>query len=248
MIIFTKKEFVDLLYKCLDTNNIYVNGGFGVNLSIPSQVERYTTNNEYNREHADEIKACAEKGHGWGWDCICLIKSLLWGFNFNEKEKYGGAKYKSNGIDDYSTSGFFKHCCYGQKWIEKTDVIPEGAILWTEGHIAVSIGNGLVIESTRYGGAKVRIAGIRGIYKGKDYPLRTFDKWGYCQFILYEDRKKGDINGDGKIDARDYALCKRIVLKTFEPDDVQRWAADINGDGKVSAMDYLRLKRMVLKK
>ncbi len=43
----------------------------------------------------------------------------------------------------------------------------------------------------------------------------------------------GDINGDGKINAIDGNLCRRVILGTdeFNP------AADINGDGKVNAID-----------
>ena len=43
----------------------------------------------------------------------------------------------------------------------------------------------------------------------------------------------GDLNGDGKINAIDGNLCRRVILGTddFNP------AADINGDGKVNAID-----------
>ena len=52
----------------------------------------------------------------------------------------------------------------------------------------------------------------------------------------------GDINGNGKIDARDYLLLKRAYFGTYELtcDDA---IADINGNGKIDARDYLLLKR-----
>lgn len=56
----------------------------------------------------------------------------------------------------------------------------------------------------------------------------------------------GDVNGDGKIDAVDYAMVKRIVLGTYKPSEEQLIRADVNGDGKVTALDYAMLKRMVL--
>ena len=52
----------------------------------------------------------------------------------------------------------------------------------------------------------------------------------------------GDVNANGKIDARDYLLLKRAYFGTYELtcDDA---IADINGNGKIDARDYLLLKR-----
>lgn len=58
---------------------------------------------------------------------------------------------------------------------------------------------------------------------------------------------KGDVNGDGKINATDYTLAKRHVLKTWKLEGVDLAAADVNGDGKVNATDYVLIKRHVLK-
>lgn len=59
-------------------------------------------------------------------------------------------------------------------------------------------------------------------------------------------RDVGDINGDGKVDAKDYALLKRAVLGSLKLEPVEERAADVNGDGKVDAKDYTLLKRVVL--
>ena len=57
----------------------------------------------------------------------------------------------------------------------------------------------------------------------------------------------GDVNGDGKINAVDYAMLKRIVLGTYRiKDDRMKQRADVNGDGKINSTDYAMLKRMVL--
>ncbi|MBR5279143.1 MAG: dockerin type I repeat-containing protein [Clostridia bacterium] len=52
----------------------------------------------------------------------------------------------------------------------------------------------------------------------------------------------GDINGNGKIDARDYLLLKRAYFGTYTLTCASE-AADINGNGKIDARDYLLLKR-----
>ena len=57
----------------------------------------------------------------------------------------------------------------------------------------------------------------------------------------------GDVNGNGKIDAADYAMCKRAYLKTFALSAEQLMRADINKNGKVDASEYAMIKRHFLK-
>ncbi|MBR5278420.1 MAG: N-acetylmuramoyl-L-alanine amidase [Clostridia bacterium] len=57
---------------------------------------------------------------------------------------------------------------------------------------------------------------------------------------------KGDVNGNGKLDPRDYILAKRIYFGTYTPTEDELRRCDINGDGKVTARDYLLIKRAVL--
>jgi len=53
----------------------------------------------------------------------------------------------------------------------------------------------------------------------------------------------GDINDNGKIDARDYLLLKRAYFGTYDLDARARAAGDINGNETIDARDYLLLKR-----
>lgn len=57
----------------------------------------------------------------------------------------------------------------------------------------------------------------------------------------------GDVNGNGKIDAADYAMCKRAVLNTYVLSPEQLLRADINNNGKVDASEYAMIKRHFLK-
>ena len=59
-------------------------------------------------------------------------------------------------------------------------------------------------------------------------------------------RRKGDVNGDGKIDARDYNLALRIFLGTYIPSAEEFWAADIDDDGAVTSKDAYKIKRHFL--
>ncbi len=54
----------------------------------------------------------------------------------------------------------------------------------------------------------------------------------------------GDINDNGKIDARDYLLLKRAYFHTYDLDARATAAGDINGNRSIDARDYLLLKRL----
>lgn len=55
----------------------------------------------------------------------------------------------------------------------------------------------------------------------------------------------GDANGDGRINAQDYLILKRVVLKTHTA-EVPLSNMDVNGDGHINAIDYILLKRYIL--
>ncbi|MBQ3229660.1 MAG: leucine-rich repeat protein [Clostridia bacterium] len=57
---------------------------------------------------------------------------------------------------------------------------------------------------------------------------------------------KGDVNGNGVVDAKDYALAKRHCLKTYTLSDEMLMRADINGNGTLEASEYALIKRHVL--
>ncbi len=53
----------------------------------------------------------------------------------------------------------------------------------------------------------------------------------------------GDVNANGKIDARDYLLLKRGYFGTYTLDELAKKSGDINKNNKIDARDYLLLKR-----
>jgi len=56
----------------------------------------------------------------------------------------------------------------------------------------------------------------------------------------------GDVDDDGDVDAADYVLIKRAVLKTYTLTDEQKAFADIDGDNDVDVTDYILIKRIVI--
>ena len=57
---------------------------------------------------------------------------------------------------------------------------------------------------------------------------------------------RGDVDGSGKLEAKDYMKLKRAILGTYTltSDEVTR--ADVSKDGKVDSKDYMMLKRVIL--
>ena len=54
---------------------------------------------------------------------------------------------------------------------------------------------------------------------------------------------RGDIDGNGKVNAADARLALRISAKLESPTDLQIKAGDLDGDGKISAKEA----RMILR-
>lgn len=128
---------------------------------------------------------CKWNGSKWNMDCVCMIKGILWGFNFNKQANHGGAIYKSNGVYDDDANGIMKRC---SSISNNFNNIKIGEIVHMEGHVGVYIGNRQVVESTAWYG-KTIISNIG--YNGE----RTKDgnnggKWlnhGCLQYIDYSE-------------------------------------------------------------
>ena len=96
-------EFINKLQNIVDNyKTLYVMGCFGAPLT-GANVSRYCTNHRYNKQAARTamIRAAAGKNPPvYGFDCVCLIKGVLWGWSGNAAKPYGGAAYASNGVPD----------------------------------------------------------------------------------------------------------------------------------------------------
>lgn len=60
-------------------------------------------------------------------------------------------------------------------------------------------------------------------------------------------RDIGDVNGDGKITAKDYIMLRLAILGYKKLDDESVRCADLNGNGKIDPQDYIKLRQKLLK-
>ena len=123
-------------------------------------------------------------GNLWYFDCVCLLKAILWGWNADLSKKHGGAIYKSNGVPDIGDLKFYEVCDNKSSDFSK---LQPGEIVHMKGHVGAYIGNGKVIEATAAWTKNVLLSDINSdgtrSYKGK-----KGGKWtghGFSPYIDY---------------------------------------------------------------
>lgn len=163
---------------------LYVYACFGAPLNNANK-QRYTNNCDYNRQASRRNKINAASSDTFGFDCVNLIKGILWGWNANLNHIYGGAVYGSNGCPDTNANGMFWDYCYDQT-NDFSNIIP-GEFVWMEGHIGVYIGGGLAVECTPIWNDGVQITAVGNIGSKSGYATRTWTSHGKSKLIDYSD-------------------------------------------------------------
>ena len=109
-------------------------------------ITRATTNGGNAKTNQQWLaKANAIKGRGFIFDCVGLIKGILWGWSGDLSRTYGGAGYACNGVPDYDAKKMID-CCQ-EVSTDFTTIVPAEAV-WLDGHIGVYVGEGKVVEAT----------------------------------------------------------------------------------------------------
>lgn len=201
-ILFTSDEFVNKM-KSIATNykTLYVYCGFGAPLTQRNK-ERYSNNCAYNRQPARRKKIMEASNDTFAFDCVNLIKGVLWGWNGDLNSQYGGAVYNSNGVPDLNANDFFNTCCY-----DRTDLFDNlipGELVWMSGHIGIYVGDGLAVECTPIWKDGVQLTAMGNIQPIAGYPTRTWALHGKCEFIDYGSQPTPPTTPSGFLPARGY--------------------------------------------
>lgn len=160
---------------------LYVMGCFGAPLKKEYK-ERYCNNYAYNKQASRTAMIKAASEDTFGFDCVCLIKGVLWGWNGDKNAVYGGAKYASNGVPDIDCDIMFNKCSGISSDFSKIEV---GEAVWLKGHIGVYIGDGLAVECTPAFDNKVQITAVKNIGEKEGYNSRKWTKHGKLPYITY---------------------------------------------------------------
>ena len=170
---------------------LYVMGCFGAPMTAANK-KRYTQNHSYNKAAARVAMINAATADTFGFDCVNLIKGILWGWTGDKGKTYGGAAYptaaalKAGACPDVGADGMIAKCT-GVSTTGWASMLP-GEAVWMSGHIGIYIGNGLAVECTPKWANKVQITAVGNIGSKAGYNTRTWTKHGRIPWVDYSDQ------------------------------------------------------------
>lgn len=160
--IYTSDEFIKILKHIADLPTVYYSGG-----------------SEWSKWN----------GNSWNFDCVVSVKSVLWGWSENKKTAHGGAKYKSNGVPDFTCNAGLDYCTNVSNDFTK---LVAGEYLCMKGtqydHVGVYLGDGLVFEvTTAWGvdGATISKIDSKGNRSRNDSSCLKWTYHGKLKWIEY---------------------------------------------------------------
>lgn len=177
----------ELAAACLNVANyhktVYMWGTFGAPVTesvIVEKSKQYPT--WYTAARQASFRKLIGKGY-FGFDCVNLIKGILWGWSGNATKTYGGAGYATNGVPDTNADGAIK-CC--------TDIstdftgVEVGEALWLSGHFGIYIGDGLAVECTPRWSNGVQVTAVANMGSKSGYNARKWTKHGKMPWVEYK--------------------------------------------------------------
>lgn len=224
-------EFIAKLQSIVkNQKTLYVMGCFGAPLT-GANVPRYCTNHSYNKQAArtQMIKSAGNQNPPvFGFDCVNLIKGVLWGWNGNAGKTYGGAVYGSNGVPDIGADSMITKCSGVSTDFRK---ITPGEAVWLPGHIGVYIGSGQVIECSPAFKNCVQVTACLNIGTVPGMSGRRWQKHGKLPYIMYDtaDKPAGAAQTSGTVSNAPASAKMRVGARVQYSGPLYR---DSSGSGK----------------
>lgn len=195
---------------------LYVLGCIGAPMTTANK-KRYIDYLAYNRQWTRKSKINAASEDVFGFDCVCMIKSLLWGFNGDNSKTYGGAIYESNNVSDIGADQMIKVCSDVSTDFSNIQV---GEVVWLVGHVGIYIGDGLAVECTPRWKDGVQITAVHNIGKKAGYNGRKWTKHGKLPYVSYE------------------TVAKKSVLEIAQEVINGKWSTGATRKQKLTAAGY----------
>lgn len=175
----TVTGFIQRLKQAVYSKTLYCSGGWGQVLTDAGK-KKMINKSDYNFGRRAMINAADEDT--FAFDCVCLIKSILWGWVGDVSHSTGGAKYASNGVPDAGVDQMLNKC----KNVSTSfaNIVP-GAFLWMKGHCGIYIGDGKAIECTPVWDNGVQITTVTNVTGQTGTKCRKWSKWGLLPYIKY---------------------------------------------------------------
>ncbi len=177
------KELIAKLKDIASIKTTYMWGMFGglvTEARIKEKAKQYPAN--YTVSKQAKLRAMIGQ-NVYAFDCIGLIKGILWGWNADPNPQgHGGAKYASNGVPDIDANVTINRCKDVSTDFSK--IVP-GSAVWLPGHIGIYIGDGRVIEATPSWKDGVQETACLNIGSIAGLPGRRWTKHGKLPWIEY---------------------------------------------------------------
>ena len=183
-------EFVNVARRIAAMKTVYMNGTFG-------QIATTSLMNDcakripvfYTNVRKNIIAPKLNKGY-YAFDCVGLIKGIVWG--------WPEIVYASNGLADLSDSGLIRICSEVSTDFSNIQI---GEVVWMDGHVGIYAGDKQVIECTTKWTNDVLISNLANL--GNDTGnCRTWIKHGKLPMIEYLQgiRYRGHVQDMGWLD------------------------------------------------
>lgn len=161
----------------------YIWGGLGrpiTEANLQNAIAQYSVNSSY----AERARRFLNQNRAFFFDCVGLIKCILWGWCGDASKSRGGAVYGANGVPDTSADGMIAMCTgvstnFG-------GVVP-GEVVWCKGHIGIYVGDGLAVECTPAWKNGVQVTAVGNIGPVEGYSSRKWTKHGKLPWVTYEE-------------------------------------------------------------
>ena len=183
MLIMTAANLVAKAKQIEKTKTVYMWGTYGRKVTqdlITAKAKQYPK--QYSLSYQKMLSS--KIGH-FAWDCVGLIKGILWGWDGVKNVPYAPKK----SMPDMGANTL--RLLYASKKSKDWSKIVPGAAVFMPGHVGIYIGDGLVIEATPSFANGVQITAVKTLAPLSKYPLRTWSQgWGLLPWVDYTKQTK----------------------------------------------------------